>query len=61
MHDCARVLAGQERASDRVLALIARRIISVDLSRPLNGQTIIRLKAGYETRLSSVPSVQEAA
>lgn len=61
MHDCARVLVGQERAEDRVLALIARRIISVDLSRPVNGQTRVRLKAGYETRLSAMPSVQEAA
>lgn len=61
MRECGLVLAGLDQAEDRVLALIARRIVSVDLSGPLNGQTRVQLKAGYETRLSSVPSVQEAA
>jgi hypothetical protein len=61
MRECGLVLAGLDQAEARVLALIARRIISVDLSGPLNGQTRVQLKAGYQTRLSSVPSVQEAA
>jgi hypothetical protein len=61
LRECGLVLAGLDQAEDRVLALIARRIISVDLTRPLNGQTRVQLKAGYETRLSAMPSVQEAA
>lgn len=61
LRECGLVLASLDQAENRVLALIPRRIISVDLSRPVNGQTRVRLKAGYETRLSAMPSVQEAA